>query len=209
MLGTYNKISVGIINLGFNNIFSILNSLKNIGYKVKLIELSQKKIEADILLLPGVGSFPRAMNFLKKYHLNDKINTFNERKKLIFGICLGMQLLFDNSEEFGYTKGLGLISGNVKELDKNLIKKPNIGWFPTNIKRNFLMKFNFSKEMFYFVHSLYCKPVDKNNIVATTVINKFSFCSIVKYKNILGCQFHPEKSGEKGIMFLKSLKKFI
>ena len=66
MLGTYNKISIGIINLGFNNIFSILNSLKNIGYKVKFIELSQKKIQADILLLPGVGSFPRAMNFLKK-----------------------------------------------------------------------------------------------------------------------------------------------
>ena len=204
------KIKIKIIDLGLNNIFSLYHALNDIGFKVSILDINNNKIDTDILVIPGVGAFPKAMNFLKKNNLDKKIKEFNDKNKVIFGICLGMQLLFDSSSEFGDHKGLSLISGTVEKIDKKLINVPNIGWFPTtHTNRNFFLPNRLNNEFFYFVHSYYCNPKDQKNIITTTKISKFNFCSAVQKKNIIGTQFHPEKSGDKGMQVLRNLYKLV
>ena len=129
MLESNNKnISVGITNLEFHNLFSIYHAVKSLGYKVKIYSLEQSKYNCDILIFPGIGSFNSAMKVIKKNNIDFKIKEFLETKKLLFGICLGMQLLFEKSNEFGLTKGLGLIKGNVTNFPKKSFKVSHIGW---------------------------------------------------------------------------------
>ena len=204
------KIKIKIIDLGLNNIFSLYHALNDIGFKVSILDINNNKIDTDILVIPGVGAFPKAMNFLKKNNLDKKIKEFNDKNKVIFGICLGMQLLFDSSSEFGDHKGLSLISGTVEKIDKKLINVPNIGWFPTtHANRNFFLPNRLNNEFFYFVHSYYCNPKDQKNIITTTKISKFNFCSAVQKEKIIGTQFHPEKSGDKGMQILRNLYKLV
>ena len=204
------KIKIKIIDLGLNNIFSLYHALNDIGFKVSILDINNNKIDTDILVIPGVGAFPKAMNFLKKNNLDKKIKEFNDKNKVIFGICLGMQLLFDSSSEFGDHKGLSLISGTVEKIDKKLINVPNIGWFPTtHTNRNFFLPNRLNNEFFYFVHSYYCNPKDQKNIITTTKISKINFCSAEKKKKIIGTQFHPEKSGDKGMQVLRNLYKLV
>jgi glutamine amidotransferase len=174
------------------------------------LDINNNKIDTDILVIPGVGAFPKAINFLKKNKLDKKIKEFNDKNKVIFGICLGMQLLFDSSSEFGDHKGLSLISGTVEKIDKKLINVPNIGWFPiTHTNKNFFLPNQLNNEFFYFVHSYYCNPKNQKNIIATTKISKFNFCSAVQKEKIIGTQFHPEKSGDKGMQILRNLYKWV
>ena len=115
MLDYKNKnISIGIINLKLNNLFSIISCIQEIGYKVEIIE-NGKKIKNDLIILPGVGSFPKAMKYLNNTGLDKRILEFSKTKKPLVGICLGMQLLFNKSEEFKKVKGLSLIDGEVKK----------------------------------------------------------------------------------------------
>ncbi len=206
-----NKIHVGIINLGFNNLYSILNSIKDLGYKTSIVNAYSKKIDHDILILPGVGSYPKAMKYLNNSGLNDKIFDFSEKKnKLIFGICLGMQLLFEESSEFKKTKGLSLIKGTVEKFNSKKLVVPNISWnnlIVTN-RNKFLKKIN-NKNYYYFVHSYFCKPNNKDEIAAFSIYKNFKFCSAIQKRNILGTQFHPEKSGNEGQKILKNLHKLI
>ena len=153
------------------------------------------------------------MQFIKKYKFDEKIFEYSLiKKKLLLGICLGMQLLFDESEEFGRTKGLGLISGKVKKLKfLHNYPVPHIGWNRIDLKKNknnFLKNCN-KKEMFYFVHSYYCIPKNSKQISAQTKYGNLSFCSAVNSDNIFGTQFHPEKSSKPGISILDNLKNFI
>ena len=210
MLDYKNKnISIGIINLRLNNIFSIINILKNLGFKVEIID-KKKKIKNDILLLPGVGSFPKAISFLKKSSLDKEILNFADLNKPIVGICLGMQLLFDQSDEFKKTNGLSLIPGKVKKIPLIKTTVPNIGWQQIKLKKkNFLIKESSNLEHFYFIHSYFCQPKEKKNIMSLSKINNFNFCSSIKKENIYGMQFHPEKSGKPGIKILKNLQKII
>ena len=154
-----NKISVGIINLEFHNLFSIFHAIKSLGYKVKVYSLEHVNYNSDILILPGVGSFNFAMKKIKKNHIDEKIREFLNRKKLLFGICLGMQLMFEESNEFVSTKGLGLIAGKVENFPKNKVKVPHIGW--EKIKRTQKINFVSDEKYYYFVHSYFCKPEDK------------------------------------------------
>ena len=110
------KISVGIINLELHNLFSIFHAMKILGYNVKIYNLQQSKYNSDILILPGVGSYNAAMKTIKKNNIDKKIIEFLNKKKLLFGICLGMQLLFEKSNEFGSTQGIGLVKGSVKNF---------------------------------------------------------------------------------------------
>lgn len=204
------KINVGILNLKLNNIYSIYNSLTECGYKVKIIEGKVKKISSDIMIIPGVGSFPKAMHYLKKNSLDKIIEEFNLNKKPIIGICLGMQLLFEKSNEFNKCKGLSLLDGEVLKIDNRHLRVPNIGWNKISLKKKSkVINSNSNNNFFYFVHSYYCKPKNFSNILSLSNINKFNFCSSVQKDNLLGMQFHPEKSGVNGLKIINNFKNLI
>ena len=200
---------IGIINLGINNLFSIREACKSLGYKTSLINLNQKKYNFDILILPGIGSFKKAMQIVTKNNIKDKIfNHISNKDKLLIGICLGMQMFFSDSDEFGYSKGLNLIKGSVKKFNSKKLITPHTGWNSIKIlKKNNLIKNKVHQNKFYFTHSFYCKPENKQFILGETNYSNFKFCSIVRKDNILGMQFHPEKSGLEGLKILNNLKK--
>ena len=208
-----NKIKIGIIDLKLNNIYSIYQACKNIGYKTEVINHNKKSFKSyDIIILPGVGSYKKAMNFIKINGIDDKIFQFSlNQNKLIFGICLGMQLLLKNSEEFGTTKGLNLVDGEVKLLNKKKCKIiPHIGWSKIKItNKNKVLDKDIGNNPYYFVHSYYCNLKNKKQIIANTKYNDFEFCCALNYNNIIGMQFHPEKSGISGLKIIKNMSKHI
>ncbi len=203
---------VGIIDLKINNIFSIFKAMQLAGYNTYIIGPKENLKRYNLIILPGVGSYKIAMKSIKKSNLDYKLMEYiqNHENKL-FGICLGMQLFFDNSLEFGNTPGLGLLKGNVKKFDLSKTKYiPHMNW--NDIKflklKNKIISKTLNQKYFYFVHSFYCEPENKKNILSTSKFNKQEFCSSILNQNILGTQFHPEKSGEIGISFLKNINNF-
>jgi len=203
------KITIGIINLQINNLFSIYKACINAGYKTEIVNDLKNYYKKDIILLPGVGSFKSGVDFLKKSSIDKKIYDYLDKPySLLYGICLGMQLLFEQSEEFTNKKGLSLLKGNVCRINKNIknIKIPHIGWSNLiSLKKNFFLR-RFYKKSFYFTHSYYCDPKNKDDILCLSKYNSFNFCSAVHKNKIFGTQFHPEKSGLAGVEFLKNLK---
>jgi glutamine amidotransferase len=201
------KKKIGIINLGINNLHSIKEACNSLGFKTNLVNLKKKVYNYDILILPGIGSFKMAMQIIRKNHIDKKILKYLENKnKYLVGVCLGMQLFFSKSEEFGFTKGLDLIKGNVKKFNKKKMIVPHTGWNSINIiKKNSIISKKLGKKMFYFTHSFYCEPKNNKNILAYTKYSNFKFCSVIKKNNIFGVQFHPEKSGINGFEILKNL----
>jgi glutamine amidotransferase len=198
----YNIIKIGIIDLKINNLYSIYNAFKKIGYKTKIIKNKKNLDNQDFIVLPGVGAFKEGMNALKK---NDLIDALKEKvivkKKKIIGICLGMQMLFTESNEQGDNKGLNFIKGNVRMFKrKKDFSIPVIGWYKT---RSLIKQLN--DKYFYHIHSYYCDPIDKKSILSETKYHNFSYCSSIQSKNILAFQFHPEKSGINGINLLKKI----
>ena len=159
---------IAIINYGMNNLYSVQNACLNLGLKPKITDNHFEIMNAKIAILPGVGAFSQAMEVIKKKNINKTILEFIESGKPFFGICLGMQLLFSESEEFGITKGLNIIKGRVKKFKSNNDKLiiPHIGWnkiFTNNseIKKTCL-KYNNNEDFMYFVHSYYVIPEEKN-----------------------------------------------
>ena len=205
------KLSVGIIDLNINNIFSIYQSCLKAGYRVEIINLKKKKLNYDIIILPGVGAFKHGIKILEKNHLNEKLYEYLAKpNSFIYGICLGMQLLFDKSYEFVVSDGLNLINGNVVKFhNRDKINKTHLGWNKFQIQNKDFRKIfkKFENKYFYFVHSYHAQPKIKKDIFASTEYGATNFCSIVKKENIFGTQFHPEKSGVLGIEFLKNIKK--
>jgi len=204
------RLSVGIIDLDINNIFSVYRACLKAGFKTEIVNLKKNKFNYDIVILPGVGAFKSGMKFLKKTHLTDKLYDYLERpNSFVYGICLGMQLLFSKSYEFVETKGLKLIDGNVIKFSSIKANVTHLGWNKLNIKDGNLNRDfkKFENKYFYFVHSYYAKPKFKKDIFASSQYGNINFCSIAKRGNIFGTQFHPEKSGYLGIEFLKNLKK--
>ena len=208
----YKKIRVGIINLQINNLFSIFQAFKAIGYNAEIIDEKKINYNYNIVILPGVGTFAKAMNFIKKNDIDKKIHDFlNKDNKLIFGICLGMQLLFEKSNEIKKTEGLKLIPGEVKKLESKKFRIPNIGWLNITIKdkkKNFISR-SLDNHKFYFVHSYHCIPKNDSVISSYVRFDNQNICSSVKKNNILGTQFHPEKSGLDGLKIIKDLIKII
>lgn len=203
---------VAVIDLSINNIKSIIRSLEILNFNVNVFSQKFNVNEFDLIVLPGVGSFGEGVNALKKNGLIESINDAIKKDKKILGICLGMQLLLSDSEEFGYTLGLDLITGNVKNFSKEIeAKKINIGWqkielnklLKDNLFYNYIEANNLLDSYYYFVHSFYAKNIEKKNILATTRNYNFNFPSIIVKKNIFGFQFHPEKSGESGLKLLR------
>jgi glutamine amidotransferase len=208
-------ISIAIIDYGLGNVRSVSNALLNQGNSPTLTNNPDEIMSADGVVLPGVGSFPHGISQLKKYGLIEVIKSYAYTGKPFLGICLGMQLLFTKGEEFGLHEGLDIINGEVVSLTSEgslTGRLPHIGWNSIqNASRNSwemtILDKLYNEDEMYFVHSYIAKPHDDMNILATTFYQGVNFCSVVKKGNIYGCQFHPEKSGKKGLHILNNFIK--
>jgi imidazole glycerol-phosphate synthase subunit HisH len=198
---------IAIIDYGMGNVQSIKNMLNKFNVNTLLTKDKNRILQADAVILPGVGAFKKAMSELENNCLTEVINEYVITKKPILGVCLGMQLLFNSSEEFGMTKGLGLIDGRVVKFPSTVSGKlPHISWNKIKPKTidwsNTMLKDISKKDSFYFVHSYICVPDDKSVILSATEYGGVEFCSAVVKNNIYGCQFHPEKSSVSGIALI-------
>lgn len=196
-----------IIDYSLGNIFSVNQALVNCGANVIISDKPGDLLEADAVVLPGVGAFNEAMNNLRKSKLDQAILDCIKQGKPFLGICLGMQLLFNNSEEFGSTDGLGIIEGTIKKFKSSANKKvlvPQVGWNtispPINLnwEKTILKGINENTYM-YFVHSFYALPKNADNVLCETTYANINYCSAVIKGNVTATQFHPEKSGVEGL----------
>ena len=208
-----------VIDYDIGNIRSLLNAFEKVGVRPILSRDKDEILSADGIVLPGVGTFSHGMENLHKYSLVEILKEYAKIDKPLLGICLGMQILFETSEEFGNTKGLGLISGKVIKLptqNGSHEKLPHVSWNEIKqkkIKWNDTILNNIENQSdMYFVHSFIASPGNKNEILSTTEYSNYEFCSSTKKGNIYGCQFHPEKSGIVGLKvienFIKLLKQY-
>lgn len=189
-----------IINTGVGNVESIKNILNRIGLKTRISTLNEDFNKFNRFIIPGVGSFDRAMNQLKKY---ESFKLLQEKKflndKFVLGICLGMHLLFNESEE-GTQKGLCLFEGKIKKFKNNSIRVPHMGWNNVYGKKFYP---DLNNEKFYFAHSYYAECKDEDIYAYSDYSIKFP--AIVKKNNFYGIQFHPEKSNQNGMELLKKI----
>lgn len=197
---------IAIIDYGVGNLFSLSSSLKALGAEVVITGDKQVIAAADKIILPGVGAFEDAAKKLKDSGLDELIINLANKGKYLLGICLGMQLLFEKSYEFGCHDGLSLIKGEVIPMSDNLpdnLKIPHIGWNSLEFVGNSpLFKYIKDGDFVYFVHSFYADKCD-DSVIATTDYGKNITAAVAK-DNIFGCQFHPEKSGEIGLKILRA-----
>ena len=206
--------NVVIVDYGLGNLKSIQRGLDKVSAKVTLSSDLEVIAKADRLVLPGVGAFEAGMAGLQKADLVDVIQGFVKTGNTLLGICLGMQMLLEQSEEHGKHEGLGLIPGVVIEIPENTKgkfarKTPHIGWtklHPSENKdwRGTCLEDVEVGEYFYFVHSFMAVPVTKKHILAQCEDEGLLVTAAVKKDNVIGLQFHPEKSGEAGLKILKS-----
>lgn len=202
---------ITIIDYGVGNILSIKNAINYMGEDVNYSNDPETILNSTHVILPGVGSFPSAMEKLQKLNLVKCIKKISNSGIYMLGICLGMQLLFKKSNEQKISNGLALLDGEIEKISNisgtNSIKVPHIGWnslIIDNQHMNPLLK-NISKEdFFYFVHSFVLKEAKKNYLTCYTQYSNISFPSLINYKNIYGCQFHPERSGKSGIKIINN-----
>jgi len=194
------KKKIAILDYGVGNIFKIKQAVEYNNFICIVITTLNKLDSFDGLILPGVGSFPQAMKKLNSLNAKKIIKRFVKTKKLL-GICLGMQLLFDNGEEIKSTKGLGLVPGKVVRFPKNI--KPHVGWNVVSFDKKIKYRNN-NNNFFYFTHLFIAKP-EKKFIFGRTKFNDIEFCSITKNKNIFGVQFHPENSTKNGAKLIGSI----
>jgi|TARA_Y100000031_G_C8211713_1_gene381322 glutamine amidotransferase len=209
--------SVTVIDLGIGNLFSIKSALEYCGFQAN-VTFDLKMIEdSSLLVLPGDGAFNYAMSQVKKRGLFEVLKNINYSKKKLLGICVGMQILFDYGLEFEKTEGLGLIPGNVvplpsSSIDGTKLTIPRIGWNPlvfsshSSSWKGTLLENNNQLDEVYFIHSFMANPLNNSNRLADYIYGKYRISAVVKKQGIMGCQFHPEKSGKIG---LKMLKKFL
>jgi glutamine amidotransferase len=195
----------------------MVNALENIGEKVSLTNDEQEIMNADAVILPGVGAFKHGMDNLSQRGLVEIIHNFVATRKPFLGVCLGMQMLMEESEEFGVCKGLGLIEGSVKmiPLDINAnAKLPHVSWNELMIPSenrwvNTILSTTPENTDMYFVHSFAAIPTKKQDILANCNYGNITFCAAVNKNNIYGTQFHPEKSGVFGLRILENFIKLI
>ena len=214
---------VSIIDYGMGNLFSIRQACEYVQLSAEITSNGEDVSGSDAVILPGVGAFGDAMANLAKLGLIDRIINFIKTGKPFMGICLGMQLLFSESDEFGKHKGLDVISGSVVKFpamdNKGIVSKvPQIGW--NRIKKNRFDKNYKSWEntplaeqadgvFMYFAHSFYAIPNSSRNLLAITDYADIEYASGIMQNNVWGFQFHPEKSGAEGLKIYKSFKNII
>ena len=197
---------IAIVDYGVGNLFSLRSSLETIGADVKVTGDAQELRKADKIILPGVGAFADAMEKLKKTGLDKVVKAQAAKGKYIMGICLGMQMLFEKSFEYGEYEGLSLLKGKVVPMkgviDENL-KIPHIGWNALRFEKpHHLFRYIQEGDCVYFVHSYFATDC-ADSVIATTEYDKYLTAAVAK-DNVWGCQFHPEKSGKVGLKMLKA-----
>lgn len=191
-----------IVDTQLSNLHSVENVCRRLNIKYITTNDTKDLMSAKSMILPGVGAFSNAMNNLEKLDLKERVSDFCLTGRPVLGICLGMQLLMEASEEFGYTDGLGVIKGEVKKLNpKKVPSIPHVGW--NKVIRNEgsspLYGDRFKEDYFYFVHSFFVDPHEKLSLVCETQFGEKTFCSSFGKESIFATQFHPEKSGKNGI----------
>ena len=203
------KKKITIVNYGSGNLLSakqsfikVLNST-NIKAEIQISENPKDLLDSTHVVLPGQGAFKTCMEGIKKISgMQDSLNEFVKvKKRPFFGICVGMQLFADTSEENGNHQGLGWVKGTIKKLPSTNIKMPHMGWNQVNVvNQNSIIKPE--ENDYYFVHSYYFDCLNKQDIVAETKYG-INFASIINKENVYGCQFHPEKSSAQGLKIIK------
>ena len=206
---------VGILDYGVGNIKSVYNAIKQVNHEPYLVSDPEDISKYSHIVFPGVGSFGYvAQQFCKKGFIDPVLSYLSGNGQML-GICVGMQILFSQSEESTEIQGLGLISGSVKKInggklsegDAERVKLPHIGWTKTDINERTgckLFRGITSEDKFYFVHSYAAEAVDKQNIIATAKYGSNNFTAAVFKDNIYGVQFHPERSGPKGLKVIEN-----
>ncbi|MDD3150113.1 MAG: imidazole glycerol phosphate synthase subunit HisH [Candidatus Gastranaerophilales bacterium] len=188
---------ITVVDYGAGNLKSITNMLENLGCEYILTDNPDEILKAERIIFPGQGHFEQAMKMLNKKGLADCIKKSVEKGIPFLGICLGLQILFEESEEAPGVKGLSILKGKVKKFTEGKI--PQIGWNRLKITKNNTFLTN---DYYYFVNSYYVKPDDKW-IVSAYANYHMDFAAAVEYKNLVAMQFHPEKSGEIGYITLQ------
>lgn len=204
---------VVVIDYGVGNLLSVRRSLEYCGATVCVTNNPRLIVGGNRVVLPGVGAFGNAMSALRDLKLEPVVRETVRRGASLLGICLGMQLLLDRSEEFGTTVGLGLIPGEVRAIPSRSIngdqlKVPHIGWesivpFGTASWHRTLLDDNQPGDAMYFVHSFMAIPAHHAHRLADCIYGGHRVPVVIKKDNVIGCQFHPEKSGELGLKFLR------
>ena len=196
---------IAIIDYDAGNLKSVEKALKYLGQDVIVSRDSSEILQADKVILPGVGSFGDAMNNLDHFNLVDTIKKVAEKNTPFLGICLGLQLLFEKSEETPGAEGLGILKGEILRIPpKEGLKIPHMGWNSLNIKPQARLFDGIANNSYvYFVHSYYLKAEDENIVAASTEYSTHIHAS-VESGNIFACQFHPEKSSDVGLRILKN-----
>ena len=196
---------IAIIDYKAGNLFSVKNAFDKLGVETIITSDVSMIKKADKLLLPGVGAFENAMKNLKELRLDTIICDEIKSGKPILGICLGMQLLFNSSEEFGYHEGLNILEGKVVKFDfanEPALKIPHMGWNSLTNCTNSRLFSDLENQFVYFVHSYHLLTDNKNYKQIMTNYG-YDYCSAIEYNNIFATQFHPEKSGDVGLSILK------
>lgn len=207
-------VDVTVIDYGVGNLLSVQRGLERCGAKVTVTTDHETILASKRLVLPGVGAFRDAMQELNRLGLVPVIREYAKNKRSLLGICLGMQLLLEESDEFGLSQGLGLISGRVIPIPTHSVsgepqKIPHIGWnalqpAPSQDWATTVLRDVNPGESVYFVHSFMAEPADRSNRLADCLYGGHRISAVIGSGSVLGCQFHPEKSGETGLKILRA-----
>jgi glutamine amidotransferase len=205
-------VKVGIIDYDMSNLFSVMQACRYVGIDVEIVSDPDRFASYDGLIFPGVGAFGAAISTLRSTGADLALKSFTDSGKPLMGVCLGMQLLFSESEEFGPHKGLGLVEGSVIRFKSpEPIRVPQIAWnriFGKSKWNDSPLQVLNDGEFMYFVHSFYVVPRNSDVVLATTNYMNIEYCSAIKQNNIFAVQFHPEKSGASGLKIYESFKNF-
>ena len=192
-----------LIDYGVGNLYSVAKAVSSVGGDVKITNDAEDLKRAEKIILPGVGAFGDCMKNLEATGLIPTILEQIAAKKFLLGICVGLQILFEKSEESPNVKGLGIFKGEVKKISAENLKIPHMGWNAVNFGESKIFAGLKNNSYFYFVHSYHAAPLDKNLISATSDYGD-KITAAVESENIFATQFHPEKSGDVGLKILKN-----
>ena len=195
---------IGLIDYGMGNIHSVTKALESLEEEIILIKNNHQIKDCKALILPGVGSFDPAINNLKRTELVIDIKNWIKSGKSFLGICLGLQLLFESSDE-GTINGLGIVKGQIKKIPQLSDQRiPHVGWCELlPIRKNSLLKVDELNNWVYFVHSYHAVPSNNNLITANVSYGSEKLTAMIERDNLMACQFHPEKSGKTGEKLLR------
>jgi glutamine amidotransferase len=194
---------IAIVDYGMGNLRSVTNAFRRLGGNVVITRKKNVIKESNAIVLPGVGAFGRCIENLKKFDIFDLLKELIMNDRRYLGICLGMQVLFESSEEAPGVQGMGAIKGDVPKFRGDM-KVPHMGWnsIDTQERGVPVLKGISNGELFYFVHSYYCKPAE--DVTATKTAYGIDFASSVQRGNLFACQFHPEKSQRVGLQLVRN-----